>query len=293
MDGRLPAALVDTVTAELGDRGRLFLASLPELVEDLAIRWGLGLGLPYEDLSYHYVCRATRDDGTPAVLKVGVPHDEMRNEIAALRHFDGRGMARLYQADEEEGALLLERLDPGATLSAAAAADDDAATRIAAGVMRGIWREAPPDHDLWNLDRWFQSLWLPGETVPNALVVGAAATARELIDTTAEPVLLHGDLHHFNILSSGSEWRAIDPKGLVGDPAFELAAFCRNPHEPPLEVVDRRLGVLCAELGLDRERVCRWLYAEQVLNACWSLEAGEVPEFQRKLHRAAGLLSLC
>ena len=271
--------LYRTVVGHRGERGHAFLRDLPGLLAQLAARWELTLGEPFEELSYHFVCRAERANGTAAVLKVGIPTDEGRNEVTALRLLGGQGIERLYDADPELGALLIERLEPGETLEALSDADDEAATLIASGVMRRLWRPAPVDHGLWDLTRWFRALFRHREThggpgsFPPALFDRAERTARELIDSTTEPVVLHGDLHHFNILRSDEPgrggWLAIDPKGLVGDRGFEIAAFIKNPEPKAPATLSRRLDVLCQELELDRDRVKDWLFAEQILNACW------------------------
>jgi streptomycin 6-kinase len=59
----------------------------------------------------------------------------------------------------------------------------------------------------------------------------AESLFRELIASSESPVLLHGDLHHFNILSARRQpWLAIDPKGVAGEPAYEPGALLRNPN---------------------------------------------------------------
>jgi streptomycin 6-kinase len=93
------------------------------------------------------------------------------------------------------------------------------------------------------------------------------------------PVLLHGDLHHFNILSAEDSWLAIDPKGIVGEPAYEVGAWMRNPipniPEPELRrFVWRRLDILADILELDWERLRQWSLAQAVLSAWWSYEDG-------------------
>ena len=276
---RFHPTLYRTIVGHFGERGHAFFRELPEQLARLAARWRLTLGEPFSDLSFHYVCRATRADGTAAVLKIGVREPEGRNEAIALRLLDGLGIVRLFEADQDERALLLELVEPGEMLATLSYTDDDAATHIAADVMRRLWRPAPADHDLWDLARWFRALLThreehrgPGR-FPPALFNRAEETARELIESTREAVVLHGDLHHFNILRSErperAEWLAIDPKGLVGERGFEIAALIRNPDAKPPRLLTRRLDLLCAELALDRERVRDWLFAEQMLNACW------------------------
>jgi len=99
---------------------------------------------------------------------------------------------------------------------------------------------------------------------------------RDLLASTDTPVVLHGDLHHFNILrAQRADWLTIDPKGLAGDRCFDVCQFLRNPHEVPPSVNGRRLDIFCAELGLDRERTKAWCFVHAVLDACWDFEDGK------------------
>src|SRR5437868_6336585 len=91
-----------------GDEGVAWLERLPALIDECAGRWSLKVLPPYP-LSYNYVAPAIRADGMPVVLKVGVPHGEPIDQIAALRHFAGHGMVQLLEADAEQGAYVLER----------------------------------------------------------------------------------------------------------------------------------------------------------------------------------------
>lgn len=212
----------------------------------------------------------------------------MTTEIEALLIYDGRGSARLLNVDQELGALLLERLDPGTPL--ADLADDEEATRIAAGVMRQLWRPVPAGHPFPTVGRWAKGMarlrqHYGGGTgpLPSALVDRAERLFAELLDTMEKPVLLHGDLHHWNILSARRRpWLAIDPKGVVGEPAYEAGALLRNmaPHllsQPQdarraLRLITRRAEILAEELGFDRARILGWGLAQAVLSAWWNIE---------------------
>ena len=114
--------------------------------------------------------------------------------------------------------------------------------------------------------------------MPTRLVEEAEELFDELVASQAEPVLLHGDLHHLNILSARRQpWLAIDPKGVVGEPAYDVAALLHNPVElleapRPGDVLERRVEVLTEELGLDRARVRGWGVSQAVLSAYWGLE---------------------
>jgi streptomycin 6-kinase len=272
-----------TVTDLHGQEGIEWLDRLPSLLAACARRWSLAILPPFEPLSYNYVAPAIRSDGAGVVLKVGFPHPELLTELAALRLYDGRGSVRLLDADPEQGILLLERLNPGTQLLALA--DDEQATSIAAQVMRQLWRPAPPDHPFPTVARWASGLQrlrqrFDGGVGPFPLVwvERAERLFDELLASMGEPVLLHGDLHHYNILAAERQpWLALDPKGVIGEPEYEVGALLRNPLHilsmpQPGRLLERRVAQLAAELGFDRQRLVAWAVAQAVLSAWWSFE---------------------
>jgi streptomycin 6-kinase len=278
--------LIPTILSVHGDRGRAWLDRLPTLVDACVERWSLRVGAPFPNLSFNVAAPAERADGTRAVLKLGVPHKELTTELHALRHYDGHGSCRLLDWDEATGVLLLERLEPGRLLLTVQ--DDEAATRIAAEVMRQLWRPAPPDHPFPTVERWgegFVRLRRRFDAgtgpLPELLVGQAERLFAELLASSGPPVVLHGDLHHWNILSAErAPWLAIDPKGVVGEAAYEVGAWLRNPlpalfHQPdPGRLLRCRLDVLSEALELDRERLLGWGIAQAVLSAWWCVEDG-------------------
>jgi streptomycin 6-kinase len=280
----LPENFVRTVIELHGEAGREWLGRLPALLTGCARRWALTVRSPFEPLSYNYVAPAVRADGTAVVLKVGYPTRELYAEIAALQLYQGRGIVQLLAADPEQGALLLERLQPGTPLSDLA--DDEQAMAIAAQVMRQLWRPVPLVHPFPTVAEWAGGLQRLRATfaggsgpLPAWLVEMAEALFAELLPSMAEPVLLHGDLHHENIRAAERQpWLALDPKGVVGEPAYEPGALLRNPmpqiaRVPQLgHVLGRRADVLAEELGLERERLIAWGVAQAVLSAWWSVE---------------------
>lgn len=108
-----PRDFARTIIELYGETGVEWLERLPALITHCAQRWSLTVLPPFEPLSYNYVAPAVRTDGTPVVLKLGVPNPELRTEIEALRLYAGRGMVQLLEVDREQGAMLLKRLEPG------------------------------------------------------------------------------------------------------------------------------------------------------------------------------------
>jgi streptomycin 6-kinase len=280
----IPEGLARTTIELRGAAGVEWLDRLPALVARCRERWSLEVGPPFPQLSFNYAAPALRFDGTAAVLKLSFPEDPgFHTEAEALRLFAGRGAARLLELDKGRGAMLLERLEPGVPL--ATVGDDEEATSIVAGVLRRLWRPVPRDHPFPTVSDWARGFdrlrrSFGGGTgpMPATLVEEAEDLFADLIASQDEPVLLHGDLHHHNVLAARREpWLAIDPKGVVGEAAFDTAALLHNPVEVlgtprPCKVMERRIDLLSEDLGLDRERVRGWGLAGAVLAAYWGLE---------------------
>jgi len=274
------AKLMQTVIDLHGDVGQAWLDDLPNIIAMLEERWSLKVASPFDELSYHYVAPAIHVDGAHKVLKLGVPSSEMDAEANALSAYDGQGIARLLDADLECGALLLERCWPGTMLSTID--DDDEATMIATQVMSQLWSPAPPDHDFKTAHYLADGLQrmrhhFDGGTgpLPNQLVEKAEYLFAELLDSAGTLMLLHGDFHHYNILTAQRQpWLAIDPKGVVGEPAFDVAAFmhnCMGNADPKVRMA-RRADILSTELQLDRDRILSWTFAQFILFAWWCVE---------------------
>ncbi len=112
----IPHGVTQAITDVYGPPARTWLDELPTQIEAIANRWDLRLSEPFARLSCSYVVEATLADGRAAVLKASHPGKALVDEVAALQAFDGRGCARLIDADPGAGFLLLERVIPGTTI---------------------------------------------------------------------------------------------------------------------------------------------------------------------------------
>jgi len=249
-------------------------------------RWNIHVEEPFANLSYNYAAPACTSDGTPCVLKINT-YPDLPLEIAALRHYAGNGMVKLITADPERGAILLERAQPGTPLSSLTPEHDDEATRIAATVMRQLWKPISTPHPFPTVSDWGKAFIRLRQNhnggtghLPADLVAQAEGLFAELSSGMETAVLLHGDLHHYNIVAAERQaWLAIDPKGVVGEPAYEAGALLRNPLDssdwPDLRRhLQRRLDILSETLELDRQRLQNWGMAQAMLSACWNVEDG-------------------
>jgi len=220
----------------------------------------------------------------PVVLKVIRNHGDEWHSGDILDAFDGHGVVRVLE--RFDGAVLLERLLPGDSLvSMAVSGDDDQATGILAAVIGSMFPRAPtnitPTVQEWC--RGFEGYAAGGDgQIPKWLVEAAQRVYSQLYTSQSAPRLLHGDLHHNNVLLDTERgWLAIDPKGVVGELEYEVGAALRNPYERPELFtaparIERRVARFERELHLDAGRILAWAFAQAVLAAIWAVEDGFV-----------------
>ena len=270
-----------------GKKGAQWLKNIPNLIRKFEEAWSIKVDAPFT-LSYNYVAPATRSDGTKAVLKIGFPTDkEFQTEIDALQVYNGEGIEKLLEVDKKDAVILIERETPGISLSEIE--DDEQATKIIASVMKQLWKPLRPKHKFITIAEWAQGISRfrqqhngTSGPLPSYLLDKAEKLFQELISSSAPPILVHGDLHHDNILSSDrAGWLAIDPKGIAAEPAYETAAMLRNPYAKlqnnrDLEkILSRRIAILSEELNIDPLRIQQWGIAQTVLSAVWSAEEND------------------
>jgi len=242
-----------------------WLAQLPDTLHYFARKWSLTLGTPFDDATCAWVAPVALADGSAAVLKLGMPHMEGEHELHGLRFWNGDPTVQLLAADEERGAMLIERCDPGTPLRILPEPEQDL---VIANLLRRLWRRVPdtphPFRPLsamtghWALQTLAQTDQWPDES----LVREGLLLLTELPRTAPSQVLLATDLHSGNVLRSSREpWLVIDPKPFVGDPAYDVTqhlfnyrtALQTNPH-----AAIRRIAEL---VDLDPGRVRLWMFA--------------------------------
>jgi streptomycin 6-kinase len=222
-----------------------------------------------------------RYGATPAILKIAVEAEERRG-AALMVWWNGDGAARVLAHDG--AALLMERATgENSLIEMARDGRDDQAGHILCEVAAKLHapKDYPPPSTLVPLSRWFEALG-PAASRFGGVWGRAAATARELLAKPQDVVVLHGDIHHGNILDAGPRgWLAIDPKGLIGERGFDFANIFCNP-DPEIATAPGRLarqaGMVAAAAGLDRARLLKWILAYAGLSAAWMVEDGREPQ---------------
>jgi streptomycin 6-kinase len=233
------------------------------------------------------IWRVRRDGGT-AILKVlgrrATAEAMPVAEFLAWR--GGTGCCELLERAPD--ALLLE--DAGDVTVGDRLDDlgDDAATAIIGDVIRAIHAPSPKPMptELRRLEAWFASLFAVARV--DARFRRHAETARWLLARQRSVRPLHGDVHHGNVLHSPRGWIAIDPNGLLGDPAFDTANVLCNPLDRDdlcldPQRIEPRVRALATAVQREPADVLRWAVAYTWLSAAWFLQDGDDSAVARTL----------
>lgn len=243
-----------------------WLEGLPGVVQELEHRWKLTPDAPLtaEEPSCSYVEAVRRPDGTPAVLKISMPHMEQEHETDGLRFWAGDPTVRLLESDDELHAMLLERCQPGVTLRVLEEREQDI---VISGLLRRLWRPVPPLHrfrplsallEHWSRETLEQAAHWPD----HGLVREGLRVFKELPVPANTDVLLATDLHAGNVLRAEREpWLVIDPKPFVGDPAYDGTQHLFNCSARLQAHPERTIQRLADLLGVEYERLRLWTFA--------------------------------
>jgi streptomycin 6-kinase len=258
-----------------GKKGQQWLDDLQKLITQVEVTYGLSNLKHANNLSYNYVLSGFRGS-QPIILKLGLDVDGFKRETAALMAFSGFGVVQVFS--ENTGLLLLECAVPGVSLKSYFPEKDDEAINITANVIKRLHKAPiPSTHAFPHIKDWLAALDNDLK-IPTEYLQKARKLRDQLLKTAASDVLLHGDLHHDNILQNSDDWVVIDPKGVIGEPAYEMAAFIRNPipelltHNNAQKVIHNRVTRFAEALELSERRIIDWCFVQAVLAWAWDLE---------------------
>jgi len=245
--------------------------------EPFLTRWTLAVdGSPFET-TYKSRLLPVRQRGAAAILKISSGEEERKGGIL-LAWYEGHGAVRVLA--REGSAILLERAMGTRDLAAMArSGQDDEATKIlcATAALLHAPRKTPPPASLVPLPVWFRAL-PQAASERGGIFAKSERVARELLDDVRDATVLHGDLHHGNVLDGDARgWLVIDPKGLIGERGYDYANVLCNPDAATALApgrLQRQAQIVCLESGLEPERLMKWLLAYCGLSAAWSLGDG-------------------
>lgn len=217
----------------------------------------------------------------PVILKIDHNIAQLKSEHQMLAGLSGAHNCKVYAYDESAGLLLEERIIPGTVLRREVSLEK----RIQ--VFTGIFHEIhmPAQQGKTYLD------WLDGicdycaqnhvaEELQD-LALRARGFCAEMFAKYPERVLLHGDLHHDNLLSrADGSYAMIDPKGVIGLAILDLPRFILNELDtdhtcPDREHIRKVIRLLGTHTGYPEADIRKLFFMETVLENIWRAEDGE------------------
>ncbi|MFM2222637.1 MAG: hypothetical protein RLZZ78_894 [Armatimonadota bacterium] len=236
------------------------------------------------------VIRAITSDKTPIYIKASPPGEETNSAIHCLVNAVHPQLVRCLYADLDLGIHIVANVSGAPISPDANRAEELCAVGSLLKVLNGIDTHA----GMIPLDRWCKDLLHPGISLPEPISVNVRR-CQMLLSTTPADAWLHGDLHHGNIIQNSETGIlvAIDPKGLVGEPSFDVCTFVRNHVPDTLDnaslsaFLERRIRIIGRAAGYPMDRAFAWAAAGNALSLVWDLTdtAKPLTENQRHLLR--------
>jgi streptomycin 6-kinase len=267
-----------------GDDWAAWVDRLPALARDLLDEWDLTVDGALMNGFCSLVVPVLTADRERSVLKLhtDADADESDFEHLALQHWHGNGTVLLLRADPRRRAMLLERLHPRDLTTIG----DREACEVVGGLYGRIHVPALPQLRTITsyVERWTADLEaLPRDApIPRRLREQCVSLVRDLVaDPASVGVIIHGDLHHHNVLAADREpWLVIDPKPMSGDPHYEPAPMLWNRWDEIVagnarENLRRRFHTLVDVAGLDEDRARDWVVVRMVHNMSWAVIDGD------------------
>jgi streptomycin 6-kinase len=251
----------DNVIKLYKDQGQAWLDSLPSIVSDLANEWNLTSLVPVDNLSFNYVLSGLQNL-RPVILKLSFKQEDLEREMEALKCFAGFGGVPVLEY--QNNAVLLQKAMPGESLKNYLPNGGEGALLIACDVARKLHQSPIQKSNSFLTIEERLSYIDRGWNIPADHLQRARIFKEEVLKVSTVKVLLHGDLHHDNIVSDGKDWLVIDPKGVIGCPINEVWAFVQD--------LDKDLPIIAKEFGFDIKMLAKCYYTHAVLAACWSVE---------------------
>jgi len=275
-----------------GKQGEEWIANLPTTINALTSHWNLHHLTPMDNMTFNYVAKAITNTNQPVVLKISCDEKSITNEIQALKYFDGNGSIQFIDYHSKYHASLLQQAIPSTTLKVLYPTQVEYVMNSYIDTMKKLHsKHLPGKHSYQHIGDWLRAIdgLTPNKPCPAHLLEKALSLKNALLASMTTQVFLHGDLHHDNILKNGDEWLAIDPKGIVGEPEFEIAAFdfmyvrelAGNLNAK--DIIESRVNLLAQKSGLDAKRIKDWVFVRLILMAVWHIEDNGDPGWAIKL----------
>jgi len=262
----------------------------------------LSAPVPIAETPIATIWQVRMSDGQPGALKIYHKTDR-GGEDTGISYLEARAAQGAVAIHHVSGRYVLMDWLDGPTLGdRARAGDPDGALALFASTAARLHH--PPSAPIPGLRPLEAMLEIfltspPGASCPMPLkadLILAQKMAYALLENSPQPVPLHGDLHPDNVILTTAGPRVIDAKGLLGDPAFELANAMRHPRGMPQLVRSPAQIAACLKLYSQRMNICerrlaRWAAVKCALSIHWRAK-GPVSETDDEADLLSILLSV-
>lgn len=277
---QLPNQFTINIRSAFGSEGVQWLAELPKKLRHLSNQWDFKFIHPISHLTFNFVALVEMNStGQKVILKMAPPNSSIQSEIRWLKHFNGI-VPSVILSDSKENAFLMEECKPGISLKKSIeSGDDETATITICTAIKKLLDCKCTDSSFKPLSEQIPDLMALKGILDRATLSKATGLFRELTQNRSDDVLLHGDLHHDNIISHGSSFKIIDPHGYMGDPASEFGVMIYNPIEyltknckTLIELLEPRFKIAEEYLSFDKKRIRAWAFCKTILSAAWNAQ---------------------
>lgn len=291
----IPDHVIKNIIVLYGEKGTSWISDLPQFISYYEKEWQFKVKKIFPDAQFNVVLDVIQNSGVSAVFKCCLPNKEFKTENLSLKHYDGYGAAKLLESDIDNGAMLIEKITPGTLLELLDNIETE--TQYAIDVFKKLHKPIKDHQSFPSLENWFMGFDRLYKKFNNTsgpfdekLIKKAKKISHELLSSQSQPVLLHGDLHYANLILNLDHYVAIDPKGVIGEPEFEI------PMPRVSELVTKkelfyRLDCFITQSQFDQKRIYSWIFCKAVLAAWWTVEdSGSFSDFTKRFLRVAKLI---
>lgn len=292
---------IEKITEKFGE---IFYIKVKKLINHSIDKWGIEELSLIQSYSANLVFKGYSRLYGPIVMKFGRDYGEFSSEVAMLQSFNNEAVSKLFEVDHENMIFIMEAVEPGEELSTEKnmTLRLDAFSTLHKLLHQGeesVFAHNKQTYDYRTYEEWVTRITMyiknrNGWEEVASHMERAEKLFYELSESNSEMHLLHGDLHYYNILKGQKGYKAIDPKGVIGDPLFDtpryiLNEFCDEEDDSKIdETVTVVIDVISRSLGFEKNDLRKALYIEGTMAMCWNVESGadisEKDEILKTIH---------
>ena len=276
---QLNESFTSYIQTAYGPVGKEWLALLPKHISILSEEWGFEFIDSIGNSKFNFIGLVQLNlNKKLAILKTAPPSSTLMKEASCLKSFNSTAVS-VYHVDPMLNAILIE-MRPGPTLKSLVINEQDStATTIICNIISQLQAMPVPYNDEFtNISTFINDFQFLKGHIDDRALIKCQTLYDELCSDSSEDILIHGDLHHDNILQCGNHWKIIDPHGYIGNPVAEIGPMIFNPidyfleNAPLKKIIEKRLKTIIELLPFDPKEVKGWAYCRTLLSAAWDIE---------------------